>query len=252
MLCRTGFMPALLLLLIPASLSAQQTPAAIAAPAAAPVAAPTPPSSAPAAPCKPCIPALTPVTLVLDADLGSKISRTGDMFPLHLAQPIVIDGDELVPAGTPGQGEVIHAKKAGGSGTAGELVLAARFLTVGSRQLRLRSMRVGGKAVDAVGKIDAFNAATVMSPVPVAIIGFALTGHNNMFAKGTLAVAKTAELFDLAPAMDAGSTHAIPAKQQASSPASAQNKEKQDEKDSDKSGADPVGSHDTGSAGTGG
>lgn len=241
---RSGVMPALLLLIVPTCLSAQLAPA----PAPAAVQA-----SAPAAPCTRCVPALSPVVLVLDADLGSKISKTGDMFPLHLAQPIVVDGSELVPAGTPGQGEVIHAKKAGGSGTAGELVLAARYLTVGSRQLRLRSMRVGDKTIDAIGKIDAFNAATVMSPVPVALIGFALTGHNSTFVKGTLAVAKTAELFDLAaPVADAASAPTDQARQQAISPDRAQPKEKQDEKSSDKSGAGPVGGHGAGVAGTGG
>lgn len=245
MLRRSGVLPALLLLTSPACLSAQQGPAP-AADAAKPATAP-----APVAPCMHCIPALTPVVLVLDADLGSKISKTGDTFPLHLAQPIVIDGAEVVPAGTPGQGEIIHAKKAGGSGTAGELVLAARYLTIGSRQVRLRSLRVGDKSIDAVGKIDAFNAATVMSPVPVALLGFAMTGHNSMFAKGTLAIAKTAEAFDLAPAA-ASPAPTDQTAQQASPPDSAKPKEKQDEEGSYKSRADPVGGHDSGLAGTGG
>lgn len=161
----------------------------------APAAATPPPEPA----CTACIPALLPVEIALDADLGSKISKTGDTFTFHLAKPIVIDGREIVAAGVSGQGEVIHAKKAGGSGAAGELVLAARFLVVGSQHLRLRSMRLTGKPADAIGKIDAFNAATVMSPVPVALVGFALTGRNSFFPKGTIAVAKTAEPFPIAP-----------------------------------------------------
>lgn len=254
---RSGLSPALFLLTVPASLVAQQTPAASVAATAEPaksVAAPATPTAStplPSAPCTRCIPALTQIVLALDADLGSKISKTGDTFAFHLAQPIVIDGAEVVPAGTPGQGEVIHAKKAGGSGTAGELVLAARYLTVGSRQLRLRSLRVGDKSVDAIGKIDAFNAATVMSPVPVALLGFAMTGHNSIFAKGTLALAKTAEAFDLAAAAT-GPAPTDQTAQQASPPDSAQSKEKQDEKGSDKSRADPAGGHGSGLAGTGG
>src|SRR5262245_4046011 len=57
------------------------------------------------------VPALTEISVEILADLGSKTSTTGDTFPLRLAAPIVIDGVELVPAGTAGMGEVIHAKK---------------------------------------------------------------------------------------------------------------------------------------------
>ena len=251
MLRRSGALPALLLM-APAGLSAQQTPPPI--PPAEVAETGQPAASAPAAvtasPCKRCIPALAPVVLVLDVDLGSKISKTGDTFPFHLAQPVVISGVELLPTGTPGQGEVIHAKKAGGSGTAGELVLAARYLTVGSRQLRLRSMQVGSKANDAIGKIDAFNAATVMSPVPVALIGFALTGSNTLFPKGTPALAKTAEQFEFAAEVLSVPTP-VQAQPQAMAPGSAIPKEKQDEKGGDTGGIDPAGGHYAGVAGTG-
>ncbi|WP_421837774.1 hypothetical protein [Novosphingobium sp.] len=197
---RFGVLPALLLLSAPTCLPAQPVPAQAAEPAEPPA---TVVAATPALPCDRCIPALAPVDLVLDTDLGSKISKTGETFAFHLARPIVIDGHELVPAGTPGQGEVIHAKKAGGSGTAGELVLAARYLSVGSQRLRLRSMHIAQRSEDAIGKVDAFNAATVMSPVPVALVGFAITGRNNVFPKGTPAIAKTAEVFHV-PSSDGG------------------------------------------------
>ena len=41
-------------------------------------------------------------------------------------------------------GEVVHAKKGGGSGAAGELVLAARYLDFEGSRVRLRSMRLDG------------------------------------------------------------------------------------------------------------
>lgn len=144
------------------------------------------------------IPALTPVSIVIDADLGSKISTTGQTFPIHLAETIVIDGHELAPAGAVGEGEVIHAKKAGGSGAPGELVLTARFLTVNGRPLKLRSMRVGLVGGDAVNGVVAFNAATAATPLPIGIIGFAVTGRNVVYPKGTVAMAKTSEPFVIA------------------------------------------------------
>lgn len=166
---------------------------------ASPVAAPAP--SAPT-PCTNCIPKLTPVELVIDSEMGSKLSTTGAAFPLHLAKPIVIDGKEAVPAGAVGEGEVIHAKKAGRAGAAGELVLAAKFLMVGDRQIRLRSMRIAVAGKDAIGAVDGVNAAAagaaVFVPAPVALIGFAIKGKNIVLPAGTLAVAKTAEDFPLA------------------------------------------------------
>lgn len=181
-------------------------PAASAAAQTAPDAAVAPAPLAPA-PCAACIPKLTIVELVIDADLGSKLSTTGANFPLHLDKPLVVDGKEIVPAGTVGQGEIVHAKKAGGAGAAGELVLAARFLTVGDRQLKLRSMRIALAGRDATGKVDAYNAAAagaaVLTPLPLGLLGFAITGKNIVVPKGTLALAKTAEDFPVEAAATA-------------------------------------------------
>ncbi|MFM5885829.1 MAG: hypothetical protein ACKOQ3_11010 [Novosphingobium sp.] len=166
--------------------------------------APVAPAPTPAPACSGCVAKLTIVEVIIDADLGSKLSTTGATFPLHLNKPIVIDGRDVVPAGTAGQGEVVHAKKAGGSGAAGELVLAARFLTVGDRQLKLRSMRIALAGRDATGKVDAYNAAAagaaVLTPLPLGLLGFAITGKNIVVPKGTLALAKTAEDFPVAAA----------------------------------------------------
>lgn len=148
------------------------------------------------------VPALFPVEVVLDEDLGSKISTTGQTFPLHLAEAIVIDGKEIVAAGAPGEGEVIHAKKAGGSGAPGELVLTARHLIVDGRVLKLRSLKIGGVGGDAVNGVVAFNAATAVTPLPIGIIGFAVTGRNIVYPKGTLASAKTAAVFEFGQTSD--------------------------------------------------
>ena len=102
-----------------------------------------PPHSTPEEPCADCvtIPALTPIKIELLETLGSKVSTSGETFPFRLAGPVLIDGKVAIPAGTPGVGEVVHAKKSGGSGAAGELVLAARYLDVQGRRLRLRSLK---------------------------------------------------------------------------------------------------------------
>lgn len=165
------------------------------------------PATAAAAPAAPVVsanelvvPALTPVTLEIGAPLGSKTSTTGERFPIVLKEPILVDGRVAIPAGAAGEGEVIHAKKAGGSGAAGELVLAARFVRVGDRQLRLRSMRIALAGKDAIHAVDTANAVAVLSPIPVGLLGFAVTGRNIELPDGAIALAKTAQAFTVQPA----------------------------------------------------
>ena len=143
------------------------------------------------------IPSLTAVELVIDADLGSKTSQNGQTFPIALHRPLVIGGKEILPAGTPGRGEVVWAKKSGGSGASGELVLAARYLDVNGRQLRLRSMRVAEVGEDRFKTVHALNIATAATVPALAIVGFFISGKQAFVTKGTIVAAKTAEEFIL-------------------------------------------------------
>ena len=155
---------------------------------------------APAAPTM--VEKLTPVVIEILDPLGSKTSQSLESFRIRLAEPIVVDGNELVPAGAEGMGEVVHAKKAGGMGAAGELVLAARYLTVDGRELRLRSMElletVEGK--DRMGTVHTLNIASAASPLPIGLIGFFVGGGNIEIPAGALASAKLAAPFEIAPA----------------------------------------------------
>lgn len=174
--------------------AAQDAAAPVPPAASQPAAAPT---TVPPAPLPKCtngtIPALTPVSLQVLDELGSKISHTGQTFAIRLAAAIELPGCEAIPAGVTGLGEVIHAKKNGGSGTPGELVLAARHLDIGDRQLKLRSMHLS-----VVGK-DSYDAAFAVG-VTIGIPALFMSGKNVVVAPGSSAVAKTAEVFDLAPA----------------------------------------------------
>jgi len=159
-------------------------------------AAPLAPANVAVAPvCADCvtIPALTPIRIELLAEMGSKLSKTGQMFPIKLAYPIMIDGKTIVPAGVTGMGEVIFAKGSGGGGAGGELVLAARYLDIGDKRLRLRSLVVNGNGKS---RIDSANT------VGIAISGIAamfMKGKQSLIPAGTIADAKTAEAFSIAP-----------------------------------------------------
>jgi hypothetical protein len=143
------------------------------------------------------IPELTPVILEIMAPVGSKISKTGDSFPIRLAAPIVIDGKEWVPAGVTGVGEVVHAKKSGGMGAAGELVLAARYLEVDGRRLPLRSLNLAAAGKSGIAAVNAVNVGSAVSPVPIGLIGFFISGGQMTVPQGTIVPAKTRENFAL-------------------------------------------------------
>ena len=55
------------------------------------------------------IPARTSLELEIVDRVSSKANRAGDRFAIRLAEPLLVDGQILIPAGTAGVGEVIHS-----------------------------------------------------------------------------------------------------------------------------------------------
>lgn len=147
------------------------------------------PESAPAV----VLPKGTLLLIAVEQELGSKISQTGQVFPIRLAEAVVVDGVEVLPAGLRGEGQVVHAKKGGMAGAAGELVLAARYLDHGERRIMLRSFKfieagdeILTRGKDNIGIASATNA--VIGP-----LGFFIGGGNTAIPQGTIATAKTRE-----------------------------------------------------------
>lgn len=146
-----------------------------------------------------CIPALTPVQIELAEPLSSRTSVTGQSFALSLVWPISVHGNELVAKGAKGQGEVVHAKKTG-VGVGGELVLAARYLQIGDKRLRLRSMHLNGAGRDQQGLAFAVGVA-------VGLPALFVRGKHIDIPAGAYADAKTAEPFWIdGPTVGAGSS----------------------------------------------
>jgi len=150
--------------------------------------------------CSDCvvIPKLTPVRIEMLTDLGSKLSKTGDTFPIKLAYPIMINGGIIVPAGAMGMGEVIFAKGSGGGGAGGELVLAARFLDVGTKRIRLRSLQLDASGKSRIDSANAMGIAGAAAP-GLALVALFMKGKQSIVAAGTIADAKTAEDITFAP-----------------------------------------------------
>lgn len=129
------------------------------------------------------IKALTPVRLGITNAINSNQARPGERFTLFLREPILLDGGYIIPAGTPGEGEVVHAARTGLAGKPGELLLAARFLDFGSVRVPLRSMRVGGTGKDNLG-------LAIITSAAVGIVGLAISGGQVRVLAGAPAEAK--------------------------------------------------------------
>ncbi len=129
---------------------------------------------------------LTPVFLSIDAPLGSKLSASGEAFPITVTEPVMFEGEEVIPVGTQGMGEVVHAKKAGGSGSGGELILTASFVELNDQRIPLRSMKLGLTGKDQTD----LALATGIFAGPV---GFLVRGKNVNVPAGTFAGAKLAQ-----------------------------------------------------------
>jgi hypothetical protein len=159
----------------------------------APPAAEPSPAAAPAAATGPCctIPALTPVEIEIVEEVGSKTSKVGEPFKFRLAEPLVVEGRIVAPAGTPGVGEVVHAAKARAMGKAGELILAARYLDLGGQRVPLRSFHYGrGQGKDNSGAVMA-GGIVAAAVLPIAgLAGFLISGGDIHIPAGTRANAK--------------------------------------------------------------
>ena len=212
-------------------------PAAADSPSPAPTTAPTPlPPSGDGASAKPAetiapaaaapvagpcctLPDGSPVQLEVVGPISSKTAVRGQTFALRLAQPLSTAEGVLLPAGTEGAGEVIHAERSRGGGKAGELILAARYLQGPEGPIKLRGMKLGGSGSDKTG---AAMGASLILP-----LGGFVRGTEIEIPAGTPANAKLAGAIHLppipaaAPNMDtAGAAPAPVASEDAPTPSS--------------------------------
>lgn len=172
------------LLLSCAPCTAAQTAISIPAPLSSSARDPQPaPTAEPFAQscCK--VPALTSVELEFVDPASSRSSKSGEMIALRLAEPLVIGGHVVVPAGARAFAEVIQASKAGLMGKAGELTFAARYIENGSARIRLKRFGFGpSQGKDPSGALLAINTATAVA-LPVASVALLFISGGNIEVK---------------------------------------------------------------------
>lgn len=154
------------------------------------------PAQAVAIPAETAVAAGTVIEIRIDEPVNSKTHKTGDWYAISLSQPILLGERTIVPAGTPGRGQVIHAAKSSWGGKAGELILGARYLEYEGRQIPLRGMKLG--ALGGNNESLAFASGLFLSPLPLVI-----NGKNADIPAGALATAKLATAIDAGPSITA-------------------------------------------------
>jgi hypothetical protein len=123
--------------------------------------------------------------------LDSSRHKRGDNFAISLHAPVTVGDALIIPAGTPGVGEVVHAERARGGGKPGELILAARYLELGGRRIPLRGMKLGAVGLDKTQK------AMAIGMIPVVGLFSFVRGGETQIPQGTLASAKLVDAFVL-------------------------------------------------------
>ena len=121
----------------------------------------------------------TPVPLLLLEELTTKEKKlkVGRRFNLEVAADVMLNGQIVIPAGSPAVGEVTDVRNKGMWGKSGKInarILSAR---VGDRQIRLTG-QFDDKGVTGTAGVAA---AVVFVPV----VGFFVTGTSANIPKGT-------------------------------------------------------------------
>jgi hypothetical protein len=123
----------------------------------------------------------TEVPLRLNEELttkGKKL-RVGDRFHLETAEPVMVQGVNVIPVGTPAVGEITEARNKGMWGKSGRLGARILYMTVYGRQIRLSG------SFDDKGVAGGWGAAAVSAFVFLPA-GFFMTGTSATVPAGTV------------------------------------------------------------------
>jgi hypothetical protein len=193
----------------PAWVGAQTSTTEASPPGDAAVSVVAPESDTDAATAECCrVPAGAAIELEIAQALSSATQKRGDKFGIRLHAPLVHAGTVVIPAGTVGVGEIVHADRSRGGGKPGELLIAARYLELDGGQIPLRGLKFGGQGQDQ--SKAALGAAFVVGP-----LAHFIRGKEIEIPNGTIVTAKLAQDFPLpGPASNQSNPPASTAAQQ--------------------------------------
>jgi hypothetical protein len=137
------------------------------------------------------VPVGTAVKIELAGPISTKVQKAGDTFAIRLAEPLIVKGRVVAPAGAKGVGEIIDASKPGMGGKAAKLVLAADYLSLGKTRIPLRALQVTGSGR---GYSNAANVVGIggIGFAPLGFVAMAIHGGDVVLPAGTSGMAKIA------------------------------------------------------------
>ena len=120
----------------------------------------------------------TPIPMRTSEELSTKgkALRVGQRFRIETTEPVTLSGQTVIPAGTPGMGEVTSVRNKGMWGKSGNIEARVLYLRVGDRQFRLSG------TMNDKGKTGTAGVVGAVALVPVA--GFFMTGTSAAIPMG--------------------------------------------------------------------
>lgn len=120
-----------------------------------------------------------PLRLVEELTTKGKLLRNGYRFHLEAAEPVLVNGTVVIPAGSPAMGEITDVRNKGMWGRSGKLNARILYVTVNGRQIRLSGSFDDKGVAGGVG-------ATAVSAIVFLPAGFFMTGTSAKVAAGTI------------------------------------------------------------------
>jgi len=120
-----------------------------------------------------------PLRLSQELTTKGKKLRVGDRFHLETSEPVMVQGVNVIPVGSPAVGEITDARNKGMWGKSGHLAARILYVTVNGRQIRLSG------AFDDKGVAGGVGAVAV-SAIVFLPAGFFMTGTSAKVPAGTV------------------------------------------------------------------
>jgi hypothetical protein len=120
-----------------------------------------------------------PLRLAEELTTKGKKLRVGDRFHLETSEPVMVQGVNVIPVGSPAMGEITDARNKGMWGKSGHLSARVLYVTVNGRQIRLSG------AFDDKGVAGGVGAVAV-SAIVFLPAGFFMTGTSARVPAGTI------------------------------------------------------------------
>jgi len=120
-----------------------------------------------------------PLRLTQELTTKGKQLRVGDRFHLETSEPVLVQGVNVVPVGSPAVGEITDVRNKGMWGKSGHLAARILYVTVNGRQIRLSG------AFDDKGVAGGVGAVAV-SAIVFLPAGFFMTGTSARVPAGTI------------------------------------------------------------------